>query len=154
VNYVEDRDLWRWQIYKSKEVNAYISTLPRTFKDWDAADEFLEGYLEEAQDKGGVALRVVDRHVENMRKRAGRGFIRGHDVPIINTTFAISEVVGALAEGEPFAAGWFQNQKGEYVYSLRSREDGMDVSEIAEHFGGGGHSRAAGFSRMSPLTLS
>ena len=31
------------------------------------------------------------------------------------------------------------------TFSLRSREDGLDVSEIATLFGGGGHRNAAGF---------
>ena len=32
------------------------------------------------------------------------------------------------------------------IFSLRSTEDGLDVSEIASKFGGGGHKHAAGFS--------
>jgi phosphoesterase RecJ-like protein len=35
--------------------------------------------------------------------------------------------------------------------SLRSRPDGVDVSEIARSFGGGGHRRAAGFSTDLPM---
>jgi bifunctional oligoribonuclease and PAP phosphatase NrnA len=35
--------------------------------------------------------------------------------------------------------------------SLRSRPDGIDVSEIARSFGGGGHRRAAGFSTDVPM---
>ncbi len=35
--------------------------------------------------------------------------------------------------------------------SLRSRPDGVDVSEIARGFGGGGHRRAAGFSTDLPM---
>jgi len=31
------------------------------------------------------------------------------------------------------------------MYSLRSAEDGEDVSVIAKHYGGGGHQHAAGF---------
>jgi len=31
------------------------------------------------------------------------------------------------------------------VFSLRSQEGGIDVSEIAIKFGGGGHKHAAGF---------
>lgn len=31
------------------------------------------------------------------------------------------------------------------VFSLRSTEDGPDVSEIAKSYGGGGHKNAAGF---------
>ena len=59
----------------------------------------------------------------------------------------MSDVVGQLAEGEPFAIGWFYKAANDtFVYSLRSREGGVDVSKVAEEFGGGGHARAAGFS--------
>jgi nanoRNase/pAp phosphatase (c-di-AMP/oligoRNAs hydrolase) len=41
------------------------------------------------------------------------------------------------------------NQAGEveYLFSLRSR-NGLDVSKVAQHFGGGGHAAAAGFRRL------
>ena len=32
------------------------------------------------------------------------------------------------------------------IFSLRSTDDGLDVSEIATAYGGGGHRAAAGFS--------
>ena len=44
-----------------------------------------------------------------------------------------------LAKGKPFAVCWFERQDGAKVYSLRSTEDGIDVSEIAKRHGGGGH---------------
>jgi nanoRNase/pAp phosphatase (c-di-AMP/oligoRNAs hydrolase) len=56
----------------------------------------------------------------------------------------ISEVVGALSEGEPFAIGWFERD-GDAIVSLRSRYGGVDVSTIAKAYGGGGHAMAAGF---------
>ena len=31
------------------------------------------------------------------------------------------------------------------VFSLRSTEEGLDVSEIAKQYGGGGHKHASGF---------
>ena len=49
-----------------------------------------------------------------------------------------------MSEGEPFAACYYETAKGR-VYSLRSREGGVDVSVIASLFGGGGHKNAAGF---------
>ena len=56
-----------------------------------------------------------------------------------------SEIGNIIAEGHDFAAIWQQLPSGDYKYSLRSREGGMDVSVIAQEFGGGGHARAAGF---------
>ena len=35
VNYVEDRDLWRFKLPNSKEVNAYISSRKQTFEEWN-----------------------------------------------------------------------------------------------------------------------
>ena len=50
-----------------------------------------------------------------------------------------------MAQGEPFAACYWDTE-GARVFSLRSADDGLDVSEIAKQYGGGGHVRAAGFS--------
>ena len=71
----------------------------------------------------------------------------GARVPIVNAPYInISELVGKLAETAPFALGWFQRADGLYAYSLRSRgPDGVDVSEIAKKYGGGGHRNSAGF---------
>jgi len=44
----------------------------------------------------------------------------------------------------PFAACYWDTPLGR-VFSLRSRDDGADVSSIAKQYGGGGHARAAGF---------
>jgi len=44
----------------------------------------------------------------------------------------------------PFAACYWDTPEGR-VFSLRSREDGADVSEIAKKYGGGGHAHASGF---------
>jgi len=58
--------------------------------------------------------------------------------------FMASDVAGELSEGYPFAAVFWVSQS-EKTYSLRSRENGIDVSEIAKKYGGGGHKHAAGF---------
>ena len=40
-----------------------------------------------------------------------------------------------------------------FVFSLRSEEGGLDVSEIAKKFGGGGHKHSAGFKVKNIFTL-
>jgi nanoRNase/pAp phosphatase (c-di-AMP/oligoRNAs hydrolase) len=49
-----------------------------------------------------------------------------------------------MGEGKPFAACYWDTPGGR-VFSLRSANDGLDVSEIAAKFGGGGHKHASGF---------
>ena len=63
---------------------------------------------------------------------------------MINAPFFQSELASILSEGESFAAAYYFNGDS-YRVSLRSREEGEDVSEIAIKFGGGGHKCAAAF---------
>jgi hypothetical protein len=140
--YVQDRDLWRFELPRSREVNAFLQSQELTFENWDQTEHMSSG---SAADRGRGALDYIDRYVNQLRSNARRGVFAGHvDVPVINTTAAISELVGALAESAPFAVGWFENVDGKYVYSLRSRGD-FDVSAVAKAYGGGGHKNAAGF---------
>lgn len=141
VAYVEDRDLWRFALPRSREVNGLLSVIEFTFEEWDRQ---LTLSPELAADLGRAVEAKVAMHVMTAVEHARRVVIDGHDVPILNVTSDISEVVGKLAETEPFAVGWFQRRDGKFVYSLRSRGD-FDVSDIAKARGGGGHKNAAGF---------
>ena len=50
------------------------------------------------------------------------------------------------------AAIWWKSRDGDYIVSLRSAEDGPDVSVIAKDNGGGGHKHAAGYhSKTAPF---
>lgn len=145
VDYVEDRDLWRWELAGSREVSAYLSTWPHDFERWSMISEELERDRWGVVSSGETALRLIEQYVARRRGAASRVRLGEHEVPGVNTTFANSELIGELAEGEPFALGWFARSDGQIVYSLRSRDGGIDVSEIARQFGGGGHRAAAGF---------
>jgi len=71
--------------------------------------------------------------------------IGGHDVPVANLPYMFASDAGQLmAEGERFAGSYFDTPEGR-TFSLRSTDAGMDVSEIAQQYGGGGHRNAAGF---------
>jgi nanoRNase/pAp phosphatase (c-di-AMP/oligoRNAs hydrolase) len=78
--------------------------------------------------------------------------ILGEEVPAINAPFFQSEMASELANAAPYAAAYYFDGSG-YKFSLRSREGGKDVSEIASKFGGGGHRSASGFKviRLSEL---
>lgn len=146
VSYVEDRDIWRFALPRSREVNAWIGAVKReSFQNWT---ELAEAGPEAAASKGEAVLAYVDRYVSEMADQARNVDFAGYRVPCVNAPYiCISELVGRLAEAAPFAIGWYQDRGGVYRYSLRSRgPDGHDVSEIAKRFGGGGHRNAAGFS--------
>ncbi len=151
VNYVEDRDLWRWRYTESKEINAWIGSWEQGFRAWSLLDIDLAAKFDSCREQGAAILRGVERYCREMAKQARHVEFNGYTVPIVNAPYInTSELVGYLAEhpqGDarvPFAVGWFQRGDGKYQYSLRSRGD-YDVSEVAKKYGGGGHKNAAGF---------
>lgn len=100
--------------------------------------------------EGAAILRYQDQLVEGICKAAVEQTLGGHRVLAVNTCVLISEVASKLAEGRPFGAAWFQRSDGKRQWSLRSRDGGVDVSEIARAHGGGGHRNAAGFEDTMP----
>lgn len=144
VDYVQDRDLWRFALPDSEAVNAYIGTLKQTFEAYQRAHEELTATDAARLGRGAYAYKA--HYVEQMRKQARRVRFAGHDdIPIVNAPYVgTSELVGALSETALFAVGWFQRSDGKIAFSLRSRGE-FDVSALAERFGGGGHKNAAGF---------
>lgn len=144
VNYVEDRDLWRWALPDSKAINAYIGSVTREFSWWQYLAEVIDCYVDDAILCGRAILQAQNIYVVRMREESRILVVGDNVVPVVNTTHATSELVGDLADGKLFAVGWYQAGDGSYRYSLRSRGD-FDVSEIAKRYGGGGHTNAAGF---------
>jgi len=142
VAYTEDRDLWRWELDDSREVNAAIQLRPYTVEAWqEMADEELPHTMAA---QGKTILRYQQTVVEKHVAGAHLANIGGQEVPCVNATTLVSEIGHALCQGEPFAAMYFETG-GKRVYSLRSDEQGLDVSVIAKRYGGGGHQHAAGF---------
>jgi nanoRNase/pAp phosphatase (c-di-AMP/oligoRNAs hydrolase) len=142
VDYTEDRDLWRWQLDSSREISAALRSYPFTFDAWaELHSRLYFSLIPEGRAILRAERQVVDRHVRN----AAEVELAGHKVLCVNATTLISEVAGELAKDRPFGVCWFERADGFRVYSLRSEPGGVDVSEIAKSFGGGGHKHAAGF---------
>lgn len=144
LDHVEDRDLWRFRLDGTREIQAALFSYPYDFALWDR--------LMARDDLGGLRAEgaVIERkHFRDIDELLGvclrRLTIGGHDVPVANLPYTlINDATHRLAEGEPFAACYYDKADGR-VFSLRSTEDGLDVSAIARSYGGGGHEHAAGF---------
>ncbi len=146
VNYVEDRDLWRWKLPYSRYVNAFIMTFPRSLEAWDRLVKYDE---EQAIFIGRYITLQIEHYVNDVAKQSKRGKIKvGEnelDLMILNVPYInCSEVGEKLTEETGLSLTWFERADNKIQFSLRSRGD-LDVSEIARQFGGGGHKNAAGF---------
>jgi uncharacterized protein len=143
VNYVEDRDLWNHKMICTKEVNAYIGTLPFTLEAWKSLDNMK---WDEAARQGAGALAHIEHYVREGINHGQKGELAGFPALIVNCLYLnVSELAGALAtKANGIGIGYFERGDGIMQFSLRSRSD-IDVSAIAKGFGGGGHKNAAGF---------
>lgn len=146
IDYVEDRDLWKWQLENSQEINAAIASYPKGFDEWE---KLWERDPNELITEGAAIKRYQDRIVEVLCSHAETWNIGGHEVPIVNSPVLQSEIGQKLAQGNAFGAVYFDKADGTRTYSLRSVGD-FDVSALATQFGGGGHARAAGFTEAKP----
>lgn len=152
VEYVADRDLWKWAVEDSRQINAVIGSHNLTWDAWDDLAARMQADVDiwQMAEEGRAILRAHDKLVRSVIDTSKRRMvIAGHNVPVAAAPYALaSDVAGTMAEGEPFAATYVDGPKGR-AFSLRSRGDGLDVSQIAATFGGGGHRNAAGF--LMPL---
>ena len=143
VDHIEDRDLWRFLLPHTREIQAAVFSYPYDFTVWD---ELFSADLELMAKQGEAIER---KHHKDIAELVGvtkrRMVIGGFSVPVANLPYTLTSDAGNLmAAGEPFAACYWDTPDGR-VFSLRSREDGADVSAIAKSYGGGGHRNASGF---------
>ena len=143
--YVEDRDLWKFQMPNSKEINAWIASYPKDFQTWD----FLERELQErGLLEGRAILRFTEQKVKEITDQSFLQPWEGYGkIPVVNTSCFMSEVAQELLARHPespFVAYRFERADGCEQWGLRSRKD-FDCSEVAKKLGGGGHPQAAGF---------
>jgi len=146
LGHIEDRDLWRFKLPGTREIQANVFSYEYTFEQWDRLMSAGQAELLQMTVAGAAIER---KHHKDIAELVGvckrRMVIGGHDVPVASLPYTlVSDAAHLMAKGEPFAACYWDTPEGR-VFGLRSADDGLDVSEVAKHYGGGGHAKAAGF---------
>lgn len=144
--YIQDRDLWKFELPMSREVAAALQLYPFDFDKWEILLRRKERAITQLQQEGIIALRYKEQCVDIIARRAKLENFAGHVVPVVNATSFFSEVGEKLLELFPealFSVYWFVNDKHQIQYGFRSRPD-FDVSVVAKQLKGGGHPQAAG----------
>lgn len=154
VDHIEDRDLWRFELEGTREIQQALFSYRY---DRDLWRQLFLRFEEECAAYGptGTSLytegrALVRKHTKDIDELLNvcrtEAFIGGYLVPVANLPYTMaSDAAGQMAEGRDFAAAYFIDGDRQVNVSLRSRGDGIDVSEIAKQFGGGGHRGASGF---------
>lgn len=146
LGHVEDRDLWRFKLANTREIQAMVFSLDYSFETWDKLMRADAADLVAMTAQGAAIERKhrkdVAELVRTCRRRIG---IAEHLVWAASLPHTMASDAGELmCQGEPFAAVYWDTADHRQ-FSLRSRDGGLDVAEIAQRFGGSGHRNAAGF---------
>lgn len=152
IEYIQDRDLWQFNLEGTREISAALFSYDYEFEVWKNIltamedDEGREFFFQ----VGKTLRRKHNKDLDEILKATKRRMlICGYSVPVANVPYMFASDAGnRMAEGELFSASYFDAPDGR-KFSLRSKDTGLDVSEIAKRYGGGGHARAAGF--MMPI---
>jgi len=145
IEHIQDRDLWQFRLKDTNDILAGLSSYPFDFKTWD---NFMMSNkeLELLKQDGKAIIRKLFRDIEElMSSGIRRMMIGGYNVPVLNVPSAyVSDAGNIMSIDEPFAACYWDHANGR-SFSLRASDSGVDVSEVAKQYGGGGHVKAAGF---------
>lgn len=161
IDRIEDRDLWRFAYSDTRTVQAAVFSYPYDFQVWDA---LANADMSKLRTEGEAIERKHHKDIAELVTAFRREMIiGGHWVPVANLPYTLTSDAGHLmcqpyaspnSQGEivtpPFAACYWDTPAGR-VFSLRSIDKGVDVSEIAKHYGGGGHKNASGFRVPYPI---
>ncbi len=148
--HIQDRDLWRFDRSHTKEVCAALYSYEQDFDVW--TDVIYD--MAELVSQGKALVRQQERSVKSLIGSCAKEIsFQGHNVLAANIPYMFASDAGnEMAKDRAFSITFYYGKDDCCTYSLRSDENGLDVSEIAFMFGGGGHKHAAGF-KLNPGEL-
>ena len=146
LGHVEDRDLWRFKLPGTREIQAFVFSHEYSFELWDKLMSADQVELLKMTAAGAAIERKHHKDVAELVAVCKRRMVIGaYDVPVASLPYTlVSDAAHLMAQGEPFAACYWDTAEGR-VFGLRATDEGVDVSEVAKQYGGGGHAKAAGF---------
>lgn len=144
IDYVEDRDLWKFRFDGTKPFIAALASMDLTMDNFEKGVEDPERFVQ----KGRLILDYIATFGKKACEHVVVRDIAGWSVPVINVPYMNSsdhlDMLQDAVPGYKFYAYFFLTKHGTWQFGLRSRGE-FDVSEVAKRFGGGGHKNAAGF---------
>lgn len=144
--YIEDQDLWKFKLPSSEKMNIVIDLLENDFEKWQEYMKKIEKEIEFKKiiKQGEVLIKYRQYLINQIIPQAVLVKFEGYNALAVNSSVLISEVGNALCKKHPPIAIIYSLNGKKKKISLRS-DGSVDVSKIAEKYGGGGHRGAASF---------
>jgi oligoribonuclease NrnB/cAMP/cGMP phosphodiesterase (DHH superfamily) len=156
IEYIQDRDLWKWNLPNSAEFSAAFHEVPFSFKEYDCY--LIGSNVDHAIMRGSHIVRTNNNLITSISKGAvDRTLLGKYNCKVVNSSMFRSEVGNLLAkECNGIGVVWSFNHKNQAIHvSFRSNDDEHNVAKIAKVLGdngfafgnstnSGGHPKAAG----------
>lgn len=144
IRYIQDGDLYKFKFPETKPFYAAINMVEKRFALWNQFEDvkFLEQFLE----SGKLIEQNLKMQMKEIAQDAKPCNLLGFEGLMVNATSAFASDLGnTLAKKSgTYALIWYQKNNDVVKCSLRS-VDTFDASQIALHFGGGGHPQTCAF---------
>ena len=173
IDYIADKDLWKWELENSKLINTAlhslkhitINGLDNLFSKLDSKDEIINKELiPYAKIITKYEEDLVTKSINNSRKvvmsmldseityNIWLGSIASHLRSELGNSLSLTKFEdGTIPD---FSAIWsYDFNNDEWYISLRGISNDFDLSQIAKSFNGGGHKKAAGFRLNGDINL-
>lgn len=158
LKYIEDHDLWKFELEHTREFGAAFGEYEQDFETWDKLVQNLSDRDDFTRfiSLGATIARFEDRLVQKMLAFKELVSFEGHEVYSLNTDRIYRSILGHhlatmnSTKGRIAIGIVYYRYDGMVHCSLRSNGN-VDVAVIAEKYGGGGHKNAASI-RVSSFT--
>lgn len=149
VEHIQDRDLWKFEMPHTREIQSYLFAHEYDFDVWNKMITATKAGINRMIAPGAIVDKKHMKDINELLKICKRDMrIAGHTVPTASMPYTMGSDAGSLmALDAPFAATYYDT-KDHRCFSLRANKlnpNAVDVSEIAVLYGGGGHQYASGF---------
>lgn len=155
VHYVQDNDMGWWLLPYSKEFNTAMRINFPLIISEDNFKKFSKFFKSEKEIKKMIKKGIHYQEFVNwvVKNNIHKSVIKMMDKYKVHVVYIgigkpISSALATELAKDPkvdFSAVYSISKKGNYTVMLRSRPDSVDVSKVAEKYGGGGHPGAAAF---------
>ena len=145
LQYVEDRDIWKWEFPESAGFLSALDMEPQDFARWQEIAGFTSEQLAQFMARGEAMDEKFRKLASDIAAGAQPLVFNGIEGLMVNAPGMFHSLVGDLlsAQSGTFALMWSAGSGGVKV-GLRSQR-AFDCIPLAESLGGGGHAQACGF---------
>lgn len=158
IEYIADRDLWKWELKDSKEYSkAVFIKYNLSFETFDLLNNLTDEDINNLIQDGKSFILMEEKIIKNICKFAKIRYLDGHKIMLVESTILKSDIGNYLVQKYPDCDGaaiyGYDLDSHKFWISLRGNnknENPVDLSIIANKYNGGGHKSSSGFTYDGP----